>query len=122
MEDAKAFYQFALKNTEAGLEAYEYLKQRGMTDEEINHFGIGYAPGSGDALFQMLKSKSYAVTDMMNLGLIKQGDEGDYYDVFRARITFPIDNLRKNRWFFSKNSNQEVAKYVNQRKQNSLKR
>lgn len=115
VEDAKAFYQFALKNTEAGLEAYEYLKQRGMTDDEINHFGIGYAPGSGDALFQMLKSKSYAVTDMMNLGLIKQGDEGDYYDVFRARITFPIDNLLGRTVGFSARTlnPKEVAKYVN---------
>ena len=63
----------------------------------------------------MLKSKSYAVTDMMNLGLIKQGDEGDYYDVFSARITFPIDNLLGRTVGFSARTlnPKEVAKYVN---------
>lgn len=115
MEDASRFYQFALKNTEAGLEAYQYLVNRGLTDEEIEHFGIGYAPGSADALFQMLKSKQYSVTDMMKLGIVKQNEQGDYYDVFRARITFPIDQLNGRIAGFSARSlnPKEVAKYVN---------
>ncbi len=115
MEDASSFYQFALKNSKAGESAYNYLKERGMSDDEIEHFEIGLAPSQSDALYQMLKSKSYTVTDMMNLGLVKQSSEGDYYDVFRSRITFPVKNDKNRIVGFSARSllKDEVVKYVN---------
>lgn len=115
MEDASRFYQFALKNSKAGESAYSYLQERGMTDDDIEHFEIGLAPSQSDALYQMLKSKSYTVTDMMNLGLVKQSSEGDYYDVFRSRITFPVKNDKNRIVGFSARSllKDEVVKYVN---------
>src|SRR5690606_1708454 len=82
MEDASSFYRFALKNSEAGSKALEYLKKRDLSDDDIEHFEIGYAPNQSDALYQLLKSKNYTVTDMMNLGLVKQASDGSYYDVF----------------------------------------
>src|SRR5690606_37272430 len=92
MEDASLFYRFVLKNSLLGEEAIKYLHQRNLSDDEIAHFEIGLAPNDTDALYKMLKSKQYTVTDMMKLGLVKQNEEGIYYDVFRNRITFPIKN------------------------------
>src|SRR5690606_4633299 len=115
MEDASIFYRFALKNTEAGNKALEYLQGRDLKDEDIEHFEIGFAPNQTDALYQMLKSKNYTVTAMMTLGLVKQAPDGSYYDVFRARVTFPVKNDKGRIIGFSARTlnPKEVAKYVN---------
>ncbi|MBN3490068.1 DNA primase [Acholeplasma equirhinis] len=115
MEDASSFYRFALKNSEAGSKALEYLKKRDLSEDDIEHFEIGYAPNQSDALYQLLKSKNYTVTDMMNLGLVKQAPDGSYYDVFRARITFPVKSEKGRIIGFSARTlnPKEVAKYVN---------
>src|SRR5690606_15039449 len=115
MEDASIFYRFALKNTEAGNKALEYLQGRDLTDEDIEHFEIGFAPNQTDALYKMLKSKNYTVADMMSLGLVKQAPDGSYYDVLRARLTFPVKNDKGRIIGFSARTlnPKEVAKYVN---------
>ena len=94
MNDASNFYQFALKHTESGKLAFEYLKDRKLEDDLITHFKIGYAPDQIDGLYKMLKSKNHSVSDMMTLGLVKQNESGHYYDVFRNRVTFPIEDER----------------------------
>lgn len=115
MKEASAFYEFALTNSEAGSEAYKYLLDRGLTPEDIKHFEIGFAPSKKDALYQLLKSKKYFVSDMMSLGLVKQNEEGEYYDVFRSRIMFPVKDQLGQIVGFSGRSilKDEVAKYVN---------
>ena len=90
MTDASNFYQFALKNSESGKLAYQYLVDRKLEPDLIDHFEIGFAPDQIDSLYKMLKSKKHSVSDMMTLGLVKQNEQGHYYDVFRNRITFPI--------------------------------
>ncbi|MBU1094671.1 MAG: DNA primase [Firmicutes bacterium] len=92
MNEVAAFYQFNLKNSEKGQEALKYLYQRQMTDELINHFKLGYAPTHGNTLYQVLKDKKYSVSDMILLGVVKQSDDGSYYDLFSDRIIFPITN------------------------------
>ncbi len=115
MEDASAFYQFALKNSATGESAYDYLVKRGLTNEDIEYFGIGLALNQVDALYKMLKSKNYAVSDMMLLGLVKQNEEGIYYDVFRNRVTFPIKNDQGRVVGFSARSlnPKDITKYIN---------
>lgn len=115
MEDASLFYRFVLKNSLLGEEAIKYLHQRNLSDDEIAHFEIGLAPNDTDALYKMLKSKQYTVTDMMKLGLVKQNEEGIYYDVFRNRITFPIKNDQGRVVGFSARtlSSKEQVKYMN---------
>lgn len=92
MNEVAAFYQFNLKNSEKGQEALKYLYLRQMTDELITHFKIGYAPLHGNTLYQVLKDKKYSVSDMILLGVVKQSDDGSYYDLFSDRIIFPITN------------------------------
>ncbi|MCF7930421.1 MAG: DNA primase [Acholeplasmataceae bacterium] len=92
MNEVASFYQFNLKNSEKGQEALKYLYLRQMTDELIAHFKIGYAPAHGNTLYQVLKDKKYSVSDMILLGVVKQSDDGSYYDLFSDRVIFPITN------------------------------
>ncbi|PKK96868.1 MAG: DNA primase [Tenericutes bacterium HGW-Tenericutes-3] len=92
MNEVASFYQFNLKNSEKGQDALKYLYKRQMTDSLIEHFKIGYAPSHGQTLYQVLKDKKYAVSDMILLGVVKQSDDGSYYDLFSDRIIFPITN------------------------------
>ena len=94
MNEVASFYQFNLKNSEKGQSALKYLYNRQMTDSLIEHFKIGYAPTHGQTLYQVLKDKKYAVSDMILLGVVKQSDDGSYYDLFSDRIIFPITNPR----------------------------
>lgn len=114
MDEATAFYQYALKHTNKGQEAFQYLLDRGLTEEDINHFQIGFAPHA-DNLYKLLRSKGYPTTDMMKLGLVSQNEEGKYYDIFRSRIIFPIkDSLGRIVGFSGRTTKKtEPAKYIN---------
>ena len=90
MNEAANFYSFYLKNSEEGVQALEYLHNRGITDEIIDKFRIGLAPNLSDGLYQFLNKKGCSELDQIELGLIKQGDNGKIHDVFRIRIMFPL--------------------------------
>jgi len=96
MNEVASFYQFNLKNSEKGQEALKYLYNRQMTDELITHFKLGYAPSHGNTLYQVLRDKGFAVSDMISLGVVKQSDDGSYYDLFSERVIFPITNPSGN--------------------------
>lgn len=114
MHDASLFYQFNLKNSEGGEKALDYLARREVRGELIDHFRIGYAT-RGDALYRMLKDKGYAVSDMIALGLVRQGDDGKYYDLFGDRVTFPITDPKGHVVGFSGRtlSAKDRVKYIN---------
>jgi len=67
----------------------EYLHKRGITDETIKSFRIGFAPDSWDMLIEYLKEKGYTEKEIELAGLAKKGERG-FYDRFRSRIMFPI--------------------------------
>ncbi len=70
-----------------------YLRRRGLTDETISKFGLGYAPRNGTCLVEYLRSESVADEDMVLLGLASKGKNG-LYDKFRDRVIFPIINTQ----------------------------
>lgn len=75
----------------------DYLRGRGLTDETISAFRLGFAPDSYDALRQHLKSKGYNDADMVTLCLAKRSQKGgDPYVFFRDRVMFPVTD-RKGR-------------------------
>jgi DNA primase len=114
LEEAKNFYQ---KNLEKNKEAYNYLKERGLSDESIATWSIGFATDSWDDLSLHLKTKKFKEQDIEKAGLIKKRDSGSgYYNRFRNRIMFPIfDSSGRTVAFtgrlFAKESKE--AKYVN---------
>jgi DNA primase len=91
LENAVLFYQYHLLQTPEGKLAYEYLKRRGLNDETIRQFGLGYAPNRWDATLQHFTERGYAQGDLLQVGLIVRRDDGQgVYDRFRHRIMFPI--------------------------------
>lgn len=97
---------FFKKNLENTLEVKAYLKKRGLKEETINLFELGYAPDNWRALLIYLLKKGYKLEDIFQTGLIifkKEPEEisqknqifkglnpEDFYDRFRSRIIFPI--------------------------------
>ncbi|NLG71299.1 MAG: DNA primase [Chloroflexi bacterium] len=95
LEDAVIYYRHALLSTPAGQQALTYLReQRGLSDETIEAFGLGYAPAGWDAGIGYFKSRGYTEEDLLAAGLVSQRDSGGVYDRFRHRIMFPIRDER----------------------------
>lgn len=83
---------FFYKNmTKGPNDGYRYISRRGIKDETIKEFGLGYAPNRGNALYNHLKSNNVSDEDMLKLGLVQKGKNG-FYDKFRNRVMFPIFN------------------------------
>ncbi|MCQ2562986.1 MAG: DNA primase [Mogibacterium sp.] len=76
-----------------GNKGLAYLKKRGLSKETITAFGLGYAPASGTALVDHLRSEGVSDDDMLKLGLANSGKNG-LYDKFRDRVMFPIINTQ----------------------------
>src|SRR6202050_4287981 len=90
-----------------------YLEDRGLNREAINHFGLGWAPSSGDALLQHLKSK-YQDKLLEVSGLFSRDTSGRFYDRFRRRIMFPIANdAGKVIAFGARAMGDDMPKYLN---------
>ena len=94
LEEAVTFYRHNLYHTPAGLQALEYLHGRGLNDETIEAFGLGYAPKSWDALTRHFQAKGYSEQDLLEAGMVSQRDSGGVYDRFRHRVTVPIRDER----------------------------
>ncbi len=86
--DAARFYFNTLFSAE-GVEGLEYFTNRGLTENIIKRFGLGYAPNARDALIRHLKEKGYDEETLVLAGLAKRNDYG-IRDVFRTRAMFPI--------------------------------
>lgn len=88
MEEACVFFEATFdKNPEARI----YLKERGLSDESIKSFRIGYAPSQWRSVSEYLIKKGYKNEDIETVGLVKKGNSG-FYDRFRGRIMFPIND------------------------------
>ncbi|WP_264272476.1 DNA primase [Duffyella gerundensis] len=93
MEGLSNFYQRALTES-AAVPAREYLAQRGLSDEVIKHFAIGFAPpGWDNALKQFARNKEDRQS-LIDAGMLVTNDQGRSYDRFRERVMFPIRDKR----------------------------
>ena len=84
-----ARYYFALLKSPRGKPGYDYLTGRGLSDETILHFGLGYAGQGGGELYQYMKKEGYSDSVLKETGLFKM-DERGAYDKFWNRVMFPI--------------------------------
>src|SRR6185436_1680257 len=84
-------WQNALANDTAGQIARDYLAKRGVSEEAIKLFRLGYAPDPWDDTVNWGKSKGHEPSLLEKAGLILKKEGGDhYYDRFRGRLMFPI--------------------------------
>jgi DNA primase len=86
---AMNYFCSMLKSPEGAL-ASDYIKARGLRDETISTFSIGYAPDEWDALISHLKKKGISEEIAFKAGLTVERKSGGYYDRFRNRLMFPI--------------------------------
>jgi DNA primase len=95
LEVAAAWYQRMLQSAD-GMAARGYLRGRGLTDEVIDRFRLGFAPDSRGALKAELSRQGVAVPAMVEAGLLIAPEDGDRspYDRFRHRVMFPITDAR----------------------------
>ena len=112
LDFAMKFYQLNIQSKE-GHDAKEYLLKRGLSDEIINEFEIGYALSKPDNLSKILLSKGYDENILLETGLSNIGNS--LYDLFRDRITFPIHNADGKCVGFSARIYKDIdeAKYIN---------
>ena len=110
-------WQVALTNDAAGQLARDYLAKRGVSEEAIKLFRLGYAPEAWDDTVNWAKSKGYELPIVEQGGLIIRKEETDrYYDRFRGRLMFPICDEQGRIIGFSGRiltGDEKTAKYVN---------
>ena len=87
-KDAAVFYVNVLRS-EAGKAGLAYLKRRGLSDETILHFGLGYSSTRPDALYRYLRKKGYSDDVLKESGLVLLSEKGGR-DRFWNRVMFPI--------------------------------
>jgi DNA primase, catalytic core len=92
-EAAAAFFHHALLNSTVASGARAYAHERGLDSDAIRDFQIGFAPDSWDAVASHLRGKGYTDAELVEAGLLVQGERGPY-DRFRARLMFPIRDSR----------------------------
>lgn len=90
----KAAQQFAhCLYSNAGAPARKYLQKRGIHDDVVKHFRLGYAPDTWRSLTDYIEKSSLSLKLAEQAGLIIRGKEDGYYDRFRGRLIFPIENV-----------------------------
>ena len=86
---AANYYYYQLK-ADQGKKAYEYLKDRELSDETIKQFGLGYSNIYSDDLYRYLKSKGYDDDILYKTGLLTYDEQRGAHDKFWNRVMFPI--------------------------------
>lgn len=111
--EAGRFFYRTLSSPE-GAPGLEYLRRRGLDAQTIRHFGLGYAPDSGFALTNHLRSKGYSVSELQAADVARLSKNGNPYDRYRGRVMFPIFDLRGNVTAFGgRILTDEKPKYIN---------
>lgn len=77
-----------------GRVARAYLEKRGLSGDLVERFGIGFAPDRWDAVATELARQRIPAALGEQAGLLKQRQRGGHYDLLRARLTFPIQDVR----------------------------
>jgi DNA primase len=97
LENAAAYYHRALLESPSAEPARHYLAERGLTEEVIDDWQIGFSPDSWDDLINHLKSKGFNERDILDAGLAVQQSGGHrYFNRFRGRIMFPLSDVNAN--------------------------
>ncbi len=113
LEAAQAFFVVQLKST---AKAQEYIRKRQVPPEQVEFFGLGYAPDSFSVTYEHLLKAGFSRSEIVAAGLGVQKDlnDGRIYDRFRNRLMFPIFDHQGNLVAFGGRAmGEEDAKYVN---------
>ncbi len=113
-EFAQKTYENEMFETDTGKSvALSYFKKRGLSDETIRKFGLGYAPDIHQFLLKKAQTAGHSLDLMKKIGLINLAGDRDF---FRARVMFPIHNLSGKVAAFggrTMSSDKTIPKYIN---------
>ena len=90
-KEAAKYYAYALRSPQ-GEAGYKYLTGRGLTDETLLKFGLGFAQVSSDDLVKYLKSKGYDDKLLIDTGLASYDEKHGLHDKFWNRVMYPIQD------------------------------
>jgi DNA primase len=94
LQRAAAFYEATLWTADKAAKARDYLAERGFSEETLRAFGVGFAPSAWDSIVAAGQRAGFSLDELRAVGLVQKGQKGGYYDAFRARITFPLRDVR----------------------------
>ena len=93
-ETAREYFSRILTSGKSGSQAMAYVQKRGITQDTVDKFQLGLSPNDGESLKHHLTSKGYTQEQMALAGVVTQGQRGDYRDLFRGRLMFPIKDAQ----------------------------
>ncbi|MBU1117871.1 DNA primase, partial [Patescibacteria group bacterium] len=119
-KEVAKFYHHILTKHVLGKEALEYVKNRGISEETLKKFQIGFSPKDSRLILSYLQKKNYLIDDLIDSGSFGKSNynRGQYYDRFQSRLIFPQVDFRDRVVGFSGRilpgtTNPNLAKYIN---------
>jgi len=115
LDRTAAYYAAYLWDSEEAGRAREYLAERGLGEEVLRAFSVGYAPSAWDKILVRGQQAGFSVAELHGVGLVQRSRESKEYDRFRSRIMFPIRDRRGRTLGFGGRAmrSDQGAKYVN---------
>ena len=116
-EFAGKFFIDSMKTQEGQVIGYQYFRSRGLTDETIRKYGLGWAPAQSRTAFaDAARAAGYKEEYLLDTGLCKQYDDGRVVDTFHDRVMFPIHSTAGRIIAFggrTLKNDKNIPKYVN---------
>ena len=115
LDRTAAFYSSYLWESKEAGKARDYLAGRGLEEQVLRDFGVGFAPSAWDKVLLAGQRAGFSVAELHGVGLVQKGRGGGEYDRFRSRIMFPIRDRRGRTLGFGGRAmrSDQGAKYVN---------
>jgi DNA primase len=88
------FYRRYLQDSDEAASARAYLESRGLGDEVLERFGVGFSPSAWDRVLTSAQRSGFSEQELVASGLAQRGRQGGLYDRFRGRIMFPLRDAR----------------------------
>ena len=115
-EELNIFFKELLLSNQ-GSETREYLFNRGISEDSISTFELGYSPKDGTSSLKYLTNKGIDPATLVEAGVVRKNDDGKYRDWFRGRLIIPIRNAKGELCGFgSRSIDNSVPKYLNSSK------
>ncbi len=123
LELSRKYYNYILTSEKGDLKNIKnikkYLNDRGLSEEAILNWQIGYSLDNYDDLLNFLRSKKFTDIEILSSGMSFKSEKGKHFNRFRNRIMFPINDINGRTVAFTArinpeaNNNHNLGKYIN---------
>lgn len=114
LQESFQFFRSNLINAAVDSSIHQYLKKRQISKELVERFQLGFVNPGWTNLHNILKKKSISISVQEAAGLIKKGENGNYYDRMRDRLIFPLrDSQNRILGFAGRSLGDGIPKYLN---------